>query len=289
MALPSNQANVNVPTSQSVSFNLGVDYGYVNVGNVAVVLTMNHCDGTLCRDTFRWGPVILASQSPSLMTGAADRSMNKVFADQIALRGGGDLRPIKYVAFRVPEQSPAEIFAVSAATLDAADALKRGTAQLVVTGQSAKTALFEFERPVVLERDELSPKINMVFVHGLPELQYTYFDEQGQELGTKTLRFGAETKQGRAVLASENGLLEVFPTPANNRANIRYALPKAGRVRLELDDAAGRLVLSLEDNERNAGSYHLQIDVQTLPAGTYFVRLASEAFQATKTLVVKGE
>jgi|GEM_PF-1767054 len=285
--LPSNQANVNVPTFQSVSFNLGVDYVYVNVGNVAVVLIMNHCDGTICRDTFRWGPVIFAPKSPSIMTGAANRSIDKVFADQIALRGGGDLRPIKYVAFRVPEQSPAEIFAVSAATLDAADALKRGTAQLIVTGQSAKTALFEFERPVVLERDELSPKINMVFIHALPELKYTYYDENGQELGTQTLHFGTETKQGSILQTSGNGLLEVFPTPATGRVNIRYELPKDGPVQLALYDAVGRLVRQLEDSESNAGPHNLQVDIQTLPAGTYFVRLTTEAFQATKPLIVK--
>jgi hypothetical protein len=70
------------------------------------------------------------------------------------------------------------------------------------------------------------------------------------------------------------------PNPAAARTVLRFALPRSGRVRLAVYDAAGRLVRELVDGVRDAGEHADAWDLRDgagreVGAGLYFVRFES--------------
>jgi len=69
---------------------------------------------------------------------------------------------------------------------------------------------------------------------------------------------------------------------------IRYQLPAAGRVALNIYDAAGRCVQTLADGFQPAGSHSVVWDAEGLSAGVYFCRLQTvEGSQTQKLLLLR--
>ena len=62
--------------------------------------------------------------------------------------------------------------------------------------------------------------------------------------------------------------------PISGAGVIRYSVPRADRVCLEIFNVHGRRVSSLEDRSRPAGEYETRWDASGLPGGVYFARLA---------------
>ncbi len=80
--------------------------------------------------------------------------------------------------------------------------------------------------------------------------------------------------------------LEIAPMPVRDRAVIRYVLPAAGHVRMELLDALGRQVRLLEDADRHAGTHDLAFARHDLPAGLYMCRMSSGQAQSIRKLIL---
>ncbi|NIR49543.1 T9SS type A sorting domain-containing protein [candidate division KSB1 bacterium] len=80
-----------------------------------------------------------------------------------------------------------------------------------------------------------------------------------------------------------------YPNPFNATTAIRYALPVAGKVTLEIFDVLGREVFTLEDEAIKAAGFHETVaDFSGLGSGVYFYRIRVEGeqrFQATKKLL----
>jgi beta-glucanase (GH16 family) len=81
---------------------------------------------------------------------------------------------------------------------------------------------------------------------------------------------------GRAAV--EPVLLPCAPNPFNPRTTLRFELPAAGPVRLAVYDVAGRLVRTLLDESRGAGSHETEWDGrdasgQAVGSGVYLARL----------------
>ena len=66
-----------------------------------------------------------------------------------------------------------------------------------------------------------------------------------------------------------------LPNPFRDATTVRFALPEAGPVRLEVFDVQGRRVAVLADGTRAAGPHEASFDAGGLPAGLYLVRLAA--------------
>jgi hypothetical protein len=78
----------------------------------------------------------------------------------------------------------------------------------------------------------------------------------------------------------------VTPSPARGAASVSFDLPRPGRVRLDLYDVHGRLVRTLVDGPRAAGTHLARWDGrdgagQPTAAGVYFLRI--EAAGETKS------
>ncbi len=80
------------------------------------------------------------------------------------------------------------------------------------------------------------------------------------------------------------------PNPFSSRAEFSYALPIAGRARLSVYDAQGRLVAELADEERRPGQYAAAWDGRDtrgddLPSGVYFLKLQLAGQVAAQKIV----
>jgi len=69
----------------------------------------------------------------------------------------------------------------------------------------------------------------------------------------------------------------VWPNPFSERALVRYTLPRAAAVRLELFDATGRCVRQLLSGNQPAGEYRVSFADERLANGVYLLRLAADA------------
>lgn len=87
-------------------------------------------------------------------------------------------------------------------------------------------------------------------------------------------------------LPREYTLLQNFPNPFNPLTRIEYAIPHAGYVRLDVYDLLGREVAELINEYQEAGSYRTYFDATELPSGTYFYRLSTGDFSATRKLLL---
>ena len=70
-------------------------------------------------------------------------------------------------------------------------------------------------------------------------------------------------------------LAQNYPNPFNPSTVIRYDLPARMQVQLTVLDLTGKMVATLVDGERAAGSHTEQFDASRLAGGVYFYRLAT--------------
>ncbi|MEQ9105646.1 MAG: SdrD B-like domain-containing protein [Rhodothermales bacterium] len=72
-----------------------------------------------------------------------------------------------------------------------------------------------------------------------------------------------------------------YPNPFNPSTTIRFALPEAQVVRLEVIDMAGRRIAMLVDGLREAGTHEVQFGGQNLSSGLYVYRMQTDAHVLT--------
>lgn len=80
----------------------------------------------------------------------------------------------------------------------------------------------------------------------------------------------------------------VYPNPFNARTIITFQNPESNRVKIEVFDALGRLVIRLADSYLSAGRYEWFLDGVELASGVYVVRvIAGENFKQRKILLLR--
>jgi hypothetical protein len=78
------------------------------------------------------------------------------------------------------------------------------------------------------------------------------------------------------------------PNPFNPTTTISYELPAASEVSLKVYDTSGRLVTTLINGFRQAGSHEVTFEGSHLPSGIYLYRIQAGAWSATgKMALVK--
>jgi len=86
-------------------------------------------------------------------------------------------------------------------------------------------------------------------------------------------------------------LAQNFPNPFNAETTIRYSVPEAGQVVLEVCNSLGQRVRTLVDGSQNTGAYIVRWDGQddrgnALSSGIYFYRLMTDTFSSTKRMAL---
>ena len=87
-------------------------------------------------------------------------------------------------------------------------------------------------------------------------------------------------------LPAEFALGANYPNPFNPVTTIPIEVSAPEQVRLEVFDAAGRLVRTLVDRLLPAGVHEVRFDATDLPSGVYAYRLTTPSFTQTRTMVL---
>ncbi len=77
-----------------------------------------------------------------------------------------------------------------------------------------------------------------------------------------------------------------YPNPFNPLTKINYSLPNATKVHIQVYDLLGRLVKTLVNEFKEAGSYDVQFDGTGLASGVYFYRIEAGDFVDSKKMVL---
>ncbi|MEL7250182.1 MAG: T9SS type A sorting domain-containing protein [Bacteroidota bacterium] len=80
--------------------------------------------------------------------------------------------------------------------------------------------------------------------------------------------------------------IEVFPNPATENFNIEFKFPDVQDVLIRLYDQAGRILIQQELDRVRQARYRYDLD-KTIPAGTYFLQLDTDAGSRTEKVVVQ--
>ena len=81
-------------------------------------------------------------------------------------------------------------------------------------------------------------------------------------------------------------LYQNYPNPFNPESTIRYDLPQAAHVRLELYNIVGERVMVLVDSRQVAGPHAVRLSAGALSSGTYFYRISAGGFVRSGSCVL---
>ena len=79
--------------------------------------------------------------------------------------------------------------------------------------------------------------------------------------------------------------LSNYPNPFNPCTTIRYRIPAASHVTIDVFDFNGRHVATLVSEKKQAGSHTTQFSGANLASGVYFYRITTEKFKAVKKMI----
>ncbi len=89
-------------------------------------------------------------------------------------------------------------------------------------------------------------------------------------------------------LPEEYSLSQNYPNPFNPTTEIKFSLPRAGHVTLEVYNLLGQSVAQLVNEELNTGSYKFEFDASNLSSGVYIYQIHIDNFvQSKKMLLIK--
>jgi flagellar hook assembly protein FlgD len=100
--------------------------------------------------------------------------------------------------------------------------------------------------------------------------------------------FGAQKIEN--LIPSAYRLDQNYPNPFNPSTTIRYAIPVDGLVTMKVYDITGREIVTLVNEQKNAGTYEVRFDTKNssgraLASGVYFYKINAGGFSETKKLL----
>jgi hypothetical protein len=73
-------------------------------------------------------------------------------------------------------------------------------------------------------------------------------------------------------------LMQNYPNPFNPSTNIKYDLPKAGKVKTEIFNILGQKTKTLMNKRMPAGSHEVEFTAKNLPSGVYLYRIVIDSY-----------
>lgn len=147
-----------------------------------------------------------------------------------------------------------------------------GAAQMEPANSSTSNPSFEWVmNPFVLNQADVVPTPSVLF---LP-----FVSRVGSFVGTSL-------DDGAYGLPTTYSLGQNYPNPFNPTTIIRYELPIASRVTLEVFDVLGRRVSTLVDAQQAAGRHEVLFDASSLSSGQYLVRIQAGSFVEVRAITL---
>ena len=96
----------------------------------------------------------------------------------------------------------------------------------------------------------------------------------------------ASQKGTSVALPKDFTLSSNYPNPFRSSTTIRYGLPEAAAVRLDVYDALGRHVTTLVDEVQQPAWYEVELQAQDLAAGLYIYRFRADDFVSDRRMML---
>ncbi len=97
--------------------------------------------------------------------------------------------------------------------------------------------------------------------------------------------FGAATALEEAAGIPEAYFIDAaYPNPFNPQTTIRYGVPEASRVRIDVFNVLGQHIATLIDENQAPGIHHLAWTPRQLASGVYFLRIDAQGLTMTRFL-----
>ncbi len=119
------------------------------------------------------------------------------------------------------------------------------------------------------------------------------YSSYSDTVNATTFQTSTSVHGDNGVLPQEYLLYNAYPNPFNPTTRLRYQIPEAGGVRLEIFNTVGQKVAAVVDEFQQAGRHEIlwnatARDGRSMNAGTYFARLQVGGFEGTvKLLLIK--
>jgi hypothetical protein len=91
----------------------------------------------------------------------------------------------------------------------------------------------------------------------------------------------------KEMIPSEFHLSQNYPNPFSERTTIKFCVPCKSRVRVDIVNAESGFVRRLEDDEKEAGTFEIELDACGMAEGSYLCVLQAGDFAATKRMTLK--
>ena len=113
---------------------------------------------------------------------------------------------------------------------------------------------------------------------------FTYRLKQVDNDGTYSYSSEIEVE----VIPDRYELYQNYPNPFNPVTNIKFSLPEAAKVKVDVFNIIGEKVRTLIEQNMKAGFHNITFNAENLSSGTYIYRLQTENFtQIKKMLLLK--
>lgn len=135
--------------------------------------------------------------------------------------------------------------------------------------------------------------VNLVF-RTKAEIENSYIDVTEGQLQDGSYGLNQVASLGQVQVQTRPeifGLADNYPNPFNPETTLKYQLPEAADVKLEVYNVVGQVVRTLVADHQNAGRYVVQWDAtndngQPLSSGIYFYHIQAGEFQKTKKMLL---
>ena len=192
----------------------------------------------------------------------------------------------------------------SASCTSCHSSINANTAHLIVDGWQAEYANLDSIANVKVEEavNFLQGSNDSTKIHMLEEAQFNLAFAEGDESAgvhnhsyTISLLNDAIDKAVYIVTGVEDGfnpvvkefvLYQNYPNPFNPSTNIRFNLPEAAKVSLNVYNVTGEKVAVLLNEQEEAGLHSVQLDASNLPSGIYFYRIIAGKYQKTMKMIL---
>ncbi|MGE5430368.1 MAG: T9SS type A sorting domain-containing protein [Syntrophomonadaceae bacterium] len=100
------------------------------------------------------------------------------------------------------------------------------------------------------------------------------------------LAISAMENENTAIVLPYYELMQNYPNPFNPSTTIKYNIPEAGYVRLDIFDMLGKKIATLVDEYQSAGIHQKTLKAENLASGIYYYRIRSGSYLSTKKMLL---